>query len=61
MELAARLLLATNLRVSEIAYSLGYSAASNFAHEFKRHFGTSASAYRHRNHSAVQLAETTKQ
>jgi AraC family transcriptional regulator of arabinose operon len=55
MHKAAELLLTTNLRVSEIAYAVGFGAASNFAHEFRRHFKVSATTFR-RQQSAVNTS-----
>ncbi len=43
---AARLLLTTHQRVSEIAYYVGFADMSNFCHTFRREFGVSPRSYR---------------
>lgn len=45
----ARLLLETNLTVSEIAYAMGYDSDTNVARLFKKHFGMTPVAYRRRH------------
>jgi transcriptional regulator GlxA family with amidase domain len=45
---AARLLITTHRRVSEIGYDVGFTDACNFAHVFRREFGLSPRAYRER-------------
>ena len=46
---AARLLLATHKRVSEIGHDVGFNDISNFNHAFRRQFGVSPRDYRKRN------------
>jgi YesN/AraC family two-component response regulator len=43
---AAKLLAATNTKVSEIAFSLGFSSPSYFSAIFKKHFDTTPEQYR---------------
>jgi len=43
---AARLLLTTHKRVSEIGRDVGFNDPSNFNHAFRRHFGLSPRDYR---------------
>jgi AraC family transcriptional regulator of arabinose operon len=43
---AAELLVTTEERIAQIAYSVGFRDASNFNHGFKRMFGVSPKAYR---------------
>ncbi|HSY48943.1 MAG TPA: AraC family transcriptional regulator [Thermoanaerobaculia bacterium] len=43
---AARLLLTTHMRVSEIGHDVGFNDLSNFDHAFRRHFGVSPRDYR---------------
>jgi AraC-like DNA-binding protein len=45
---AARLLLTTHKRVSEISYDVGYTDICNFNHAFRREFGVSPREYRER-------------
>ncbi|MFZ5518590.1 MAG: response regulator [Candidatus Zhuqueibacterota bacterium] len=42
---AAQLLEQSNLTVTEIAYEVGFSDSSNFARDFRKHFGKPPSAY----------------
>ncbi len=42
---AAQLLKQSNLTVTEIAYEVGFSDSSNFARDFRKHFGMPPSAY----------------
>lgn len=49
LENFARLLLETNLTVSEIAYAMGYDSDTNVARLFKKHFGMTPVAYRRRH------------
>jgi AraC-like DNA-binding protein len=46
MEEARKLLLHSDLHVSEIAYKIGYSSISNFSTAFKKRYGYSPSAIR---------------
>jgi transcriptional regulator GlxA family with amidase domain len=46
---AARLLLTTHKRVSEIGRDVGFNDSSNFNHAFRRQFGVSPRDYRKRN------------
>lgn len=46
---AARLLVTTHQRVSEIAYYVGFGDMSNFCRAFRRELGESPRAYRERN------------
>ncbi|MEM7511807.1 MAG: helix-turn-helix domain-containing protein [Bacteroidota bacterium] len=46
LEKASELLASSSLRVSEIAYDLGYETISTFNRSFKAHFGQSPSEYR---------------
>ena len=46
MKMAAKMLGENNLSVSEIAQNVGYIDTFTFSKAFKRHFGTSPSAYR---------------
>jgi AraC family transcriptional regulator len=46
---AARMLLTTHKRVSEISHDVGFGDVSNFNHAFRRHFGVSPRDYRRRN------------
>jgi len=43
---AARMLTASNERVSSIAFEVGFNDVSNFNHAFKKHFGKSPQEYR---------------
>jgi AraC-like DNA-binding protein len=45
---AAKLLLTTHQRVSEIGYAVGFADMSNFNHAFRREFGVSPRQYRQR-------------
>jgi AraC-like DNA-binding protein len=45
---AARLLLTTHQRVSEICYYVGFTDLSNFNHAFRRELGVSPRQYRQR-------------
>jgi AraC family transcriptional activator of pobA len=45
---AARLLVTTKKRISEISYYVGFSDVSNFNHVFRRELGLSPSEYRER-------------
>lgn len=45
MRHAAQMLLATDVRVSEVAYATGFSTLSHFSTCFKEHFGVSPSRY----------------
>ena len=49
LEKAADLLLSSDLSVTDIAYSTGYSGVINFSRMFKRRFGQSPSEYRESN------------
>lgn len=51
LELAAQLLAATDLRIKEICYRVGFSDLSGFDHLFKRNFGVSPSDYRSSCHN----------
>ncbi len=46
MSNAARKLISTNLRISDIAYSLGYDDHNYFARQFKKNYGVSPMKYR---------------
>ena len=46
MQKAAQLLITTDLQISQVAYAVGFSHTANLAHEFRRRFGVSASAFR---------------
>jgi len=46
---AARLLLTTHKRVSEISRDVGFTDISNFNHSFRRQFGVCPRDYRKRN------------
>lgn len=46
MERAAALLVETNASIKEVWVQNGYNHASNFDHDFRRHFGLSPSQYR---------------
>lgn len=46
---AARLLMQKQLTISQIAYSTGFSAPNHFATYFKKHFGTTPTAYVQQN------------
>lgn len=48
LELAATLLRETELRVTEVALSVGFQDVTNFARAFRRHTGLSPSHYRRR-------------
>lgn len=48
---ASQLLLQTDFSIEKIAGDLGYSAASNFCHAFKRWLGVTPSEYRDKNAS----------
>jgi AraC-like DNA-binding protein len=45
LDRARELLVASELNVSEVARSVGYSSLSHFINEFKRHFGVTPRAY----------------
>jgi len=49
LENFARLLLETNLTVSEIAYAMSYESDTNVARLFKKHFGMTPVAYRRKH------------
>ncbi|MBQ7012241.1 MAG: AraC family transcriptional regulator [Clostridia bacterium] len=49
LEKAADLLVSSNLSVTDIAFSTGYSGVINFSRMFKRRFGTSPTEYREAN------------
>jgi LacI family transcriptional regulator len=49
LEQFARLLLETDLTVSEIAYSMGEQSDTNVARQFKAHYGMTPMAYRHKH------------
>lgn len=46
LQVAARFLVQTDERISQIAYSVGFNDISNFNHSFKRRFGMSPGEYR---------------
>ena len=46
LKAAARFLVQTDERISQIAYSVGFNDISNFNHSFKRRFGMSPGQYR---------------
>ena len=46
LEAAARLLIQTDERISQIAYSVAFNDISNFNHAFKHRFGMSPGEYR---------------
>jgi AraC-like DNA-binding protein len=48
MERAAEMLLGRGLTVREVAHRVGYRQPAQFAKAFRRHHGTSPSAYRSR-------------
>lgn len=50
----ARLLIETNLTVSEIAYAMGYESETNIARSFKKHFGMPPAAYRRQHGGQVR-------
>jgi AraC family transcriptional regulator, arabinose operon regulatory protein len=56
---AARMLAATEERVSVISFHVGYQHVSNFNHAFKKRFGVSPKKYRQGREDAA-AAETTK-
>lgn len=47
--MAAMLVVQSDERISQIAYSVGFRDVSNFNHSFKRRFGMSPREYRQRN------------
>jgi AraC family transcriptional regulator of arabinose operon len=47
--MAAMLIVQSDERISQIAYSVGFRDVSNFNHSFKRRFGMSPRAYRARH------------
>lgn len=55
---AARLLLTTHQRISEICYYVGFTDLSNFNHAFRRELGVSPRQYRQRELERVE-EETT--
>src|SRR5512144_3022538 len=46
LTMAALLIVQTDERISQNAYSVGFNDVSNFNHSFKRRFGMSPGAYR---------------
>lgn len=46
LQMAAMLIVQTDERISQIAYSVGFGDVSNFNHSFKRRFGMSPRQYR---------------
>jgi DNA-binding response OmpR family regulator len=46
LEKAAALLLSTDLRISDVAYNVGYTESSHFSRQFRQHFGMTPSEYR---------------
>jgi AraC family transcriptional regulator of arabinose operon len=46
LKMAAMLIVQTDERISQIAYSVGFGDVSNFNHSFKRRFGMSPRQYR---------------
>lgn len=46
LEAAAKLVISTRQRISEICYAVGFTDPSNFNHAFKRRFGTSPGQFR---------------
>jgi AraC-like DNA-binding protein/ActR/RegA family two-component response regulator len=48
LDRAADLLMADAVRIKDVWVSTGYNHASNFAHDFKRRFGSTPTAYRSR-------------
>jgi len=52
VQLASRMLLETNLTISQVSYALGYSCPENMSQSFQRETGTSPQAYR-TEHSAT--------
>jgi AraC-like DNA-binding protein len=54
MEKAQAMLADPRVRVSEVAYAVGFSDANYFAKSFRRHAGCSPSEYRERAHGSVR-------
>ena len=46
LQMAARAIVETDERISQIAYSVGFGDVSNFNHAFKQRFGMSPRQYR---------------
>lgn len=46
LQMASLLIVQTDERISQIAYSVGFNDVSNFNHSFKRRFGASPGQYR---------------
>ncbi|MEN8255085.1 MAG: helix-turn-helix domain-containing protein [Verrucomicrobiota bacterium] len=46
IQLVARMLLETNLTISQVSYALGYSCPENLSQSFQREKGMSPQAYR---------------
>jgi AraC-like DNA-binding protein len=51
LAMAAMLIVQTDERISQIAYSVGFGDVSNFNHSFKRRFGMSPGEYRNEHDS----------
>lgn len=49
LHMASLLIVQTDERISQIAYSVGFNDISNFNHSFKKRFGMSPGEYRHAN------------
>ena len=49
LQMAALLIVQTDERISQIAYSVGFGDVSNFNHAFKHRFGMSPRQYRVKN------------
>lgn len=56
LERFSRLLIETNLTISEIAYSMGYDSDTNISRLFKKHYKMSPSAFRKSNTSTTKRA-----
>jgi AraC-like DNA-binding protein len=54
LAMAAMLIVQTDERISQIAYSVGFGDVSNFNHSFKRRFGSSPGEYRQAHDDGVR-------
>jgi two-component system response regulator YesN len=59
MERARELLADPRLRVSEVAYAVGFTDANHFAKSFRRHYGLSPTLCRERELSQRHAGDTT--
>jgi AraC-like DNA-binding protein len=57
---AARLLITTHGRISEIGYYVGFTDLSNFTHAFRRELGLSPRAYRRRERARTSEKRETE-